>query len=61
MITALYVVAFIITLFLYQADLMSKGQLVLSLIALPFLPIFLWILVTWNVIKFGYHLVFEKW
>ena len=40
---------------------MSKGQLVLSLIALPFLPIFLWILVTWNVIKFGYHLVFEKW
>ncbi len=61
MITALYLIAFIVTLFLYQADLMSKGQLILSLIALPLLPVFLWILVTWNVIKFSYHLVFEKW
>lgn len=57
----LYLVAFIITLVLYQADLMSKGQLVLSLLLLPFLPVFLWILVAWNIVKFSYHLVFEKW
>lgn len=57
----LYLVAFIITLVLYQADLMSKGQLILSLLLLPLLPVFLWVLVAWNIIKFSYHLVFEKW
>jgi hypothetical protein len=57
----LYVIAFIITLALYQGGLMTKGQLILSLIALPLLPVFIGILVVWNVVKFGYYLIFEKW
>ena len=61
MITAIHLIAFVITLLLYQADLMNKGQLVLSLILLPLLPVFLWILVAWNIIKFSYHVVFCKW
>lgn len=61
MITALYLIAFVITLALYQGGLMTKGQLILSLIALPLLPVFIWALIAWNVVKFSYHLVFEKW
>lgn len=57
----LYLVAFIITIILYQAGVITKAQLVLNLILLPILPLYLFVLVAWNAIKFGYHMVFEKW